>query len=420
MKKVLLVLVLLSFIFVRNTCFATTDELLENWSFTKDIAVSGNDLYASFYLDKDVYKNANSDLSDLRIVNEEGKFVPYYIVKANEDMKLHESYYASNKIFEFEKDNATYFDYKIVKTDNNLDVLGSSLRFTISTENFMKNIDIYGSFDGVEWDYIQSDKIYKIDNIIKEEVFLKDILRYEYYRIKIPNNLEAVSIKDLKLLYSKYALSKNTFEGKTRLSYSIETKDSQTTIKINNDSRLSIIDIYLSIKENFNRQYLVQSVISESSNNLISSGNIYNMQFKELSAVNTSISLINRPIKEQAFEIVILNKDDVELTIDNIEFTYQIDKIVFDSSKGNSFKLYFGNINSEKSPQYDIETYKTHIEGEAQGFCVLGDITELTSYNKEDRNSELNMKPIFNILLVIVSLILIIIILCRLKKTRDF
>jgi len=46
------------------------------------ITIEGSNKYSNIFLDEEVYHYAAEDLSDIRIIDDEGKNVPYYIYNA--------------------------------------------------------------------------------------------------------------------------------------------------------------------------------------------------------------------------------------------------------------------------------------------------------------------------------------------------
>ncbi|MDR2599782.1 MAG: hypothetical protein LBC73_05845 [Oscillospiraceae bacterium] len=95
--SILFVLTLLS-----TTAFANT-AIIEN---------SGDNRYKSIRLTPEIYNNANSDLSDLRILDANGEYIPFFINSSSQsDHNEAESYFAETLTPNFqteEKDKKTY------------------------------------------------------------------------------------------------------------------------------------------------------------------------------------------------------------------------------------------------------------------------------------------------------------------------
>lgn len=64
---------------INGTSAAGAEIELTNWRYSKPIELAGAARYQAFYLDKEVYAGANSNLSDLRVMDASGDIVPYYV-----------------------------------------------------------------------------------------------------------------------------------------------------------------------------------------------------------------------------------------------------------------------------------------------------------------------------------------------------
>lgn len=90
-----------------------------------------------------------------------------------------------------------------------------------------------------------------------------------------------------------------------------------------------------------------------------------------------------------------------------------MDKIVFKGDGTNSYKILFGNIDAHR-PSYDIEAYKDHIENEDQELCTLLNIVK-RDINEKKTDKEINYNLILNITIVVISILLVLIIIKKIK-----
>src|SRR4030042_1067568 len=96
-----------------------SQDATSGWFYSKNIQITGNNKYKYFFIDKDIYKYSNEDLSDIRIVDEMNNFMPYYINVGFKEEKEEDILYSSKlikKSFEMIKDTPitnTIFDYQI-------------------------------------------------------------------------------------------------------------------------------------------------------------------------------------------------------------------------------------------------------------------------------------------------------------------
>ncbi|WFD11656.1 hypothetical protein [Tepidibacter hydrothermalis] len=283
MKNVVLLTVLL-FFSIHILSFANED--IDDWKFSKEIYYSDHKEYKSIFLDEEIYRYAKDDLSDLRIINNQNEFVPYYV--------------------------------------------------------FNKN-----------------------------SVKIKQV----HFNINLENN--------------------------------------DTVILINNEDNLNIRDIKIISQDNFKRKYDTYYKNGKYEEfYTVDSGMIYRLNLKnhkeEKNNVITDFNL-NYFSKPNIIKIIIHNKDDKPINIDNIHINYYTDKIVFKKDDNKKYKLLFGN-KYAKMPSYDIKSYKDYIEKEDQEICNISNLTEQNKNYKEKEYKEINHKLILNIIVILISLILVMII----------
>lgn len=62
-----------------STAFAADATNRNQWWYSKPVELQGNGKYHTLFLDEDVYRGAKEDLGDLRVIDDKGLFVPFYI-----------------------------------------------------------------------------------------------------------------------------------------------------------------------------------------------------------------------------------------------------------------------------------------------------------------------------------------------------
>lgn len=305
----------------------------------------------------------------------------------------------------------------------NIDVTGNILGFSIPQQNFAKNITIYGGYDGKEWEYVTEDTIYRVDHISGHTISLGGVRKYSYYRIKIPNNLEKIDIDELQLMHYDLQTDSGRYQKRTTLQHEVKEEGKSTFITVHNRNRLKIERIHLTIDQNFNRPYKIYTIKNQEKVYYGKLGDLYRLQLNRLNIENTEIDFSNDPVSDEWIVIEIMNRDDHPLSIQRVDGIYCIDKLVFEDTGSRPYKISFGNAKADK-PSYDMELYKTHLEKEKQDECRLGNLemnqnrqghTENSTYEK---GSGLDLRWIFNVIIGIIAVVLMIVIAKKLNTHK--
>lgn len=419
MKRFITWIIVVLCLFNITTSFCFANGPLSDWKYYKSIIFQENDKYKAVYLDNEVYKHASSNLSDIRVVDNNNGFVSYYIQDGYSFEAKAETIYDTHQIGKHKEKNDTIYDFKVLPIFGaQRDIVGNSLIFTIS-EEFLQKIVVYGSYDNISWDYLIEDKIYTIENMPRLNVPLNGNYKYKYYRVKILNDIDNIQLDALKLKYSDTASFQSSYSTKLQMNYEIKNEKKSTLITLKNPDRLKIKTIHLNIDGNFNRVYEVYTKTGDIFTYAGISGNLYNLKFKDLSAVNTDINFGTHPISSEFIQVKIINLDDSPTNIKGLDTEYYVDKIVFESKPNTSYRLFFANSLAEK-PIYDIESFKNHIELENQETCTLSKISlnPNAATDKSKAGNIPDLTNIFNIVIVIVSLGLIVLLVVKLKINK--
>lgn len=317
-----------------------------SYEYSKDIKVSGNKQYKEFYITEDIYGNSGNHLNDIRIINKNGKEIPYVIEKEEAQKEKHEKIVAKTKISEkIVKKDGTEFIVKFVSEDKMKDIIGNKIELT-ADKNFYSEYRLFGSNNGTDWENITEGEIYKTPE--KQSLIINfSEKRYEYYKIITSVNKEiSFSEAILKLANSE----DGKFETKTvTLNFETETKDKNTILKIK-AKNLPLKQIVLEINEEFKRNYTVRN-----RDGYQIDGTISKVGNKENLVINVSeIS------KTDEMTLEIQNGDNEPLKIKSIKGNYIPGKIVFKAEKNEEYKIIFGDEKLEK-PQYDIEAFSDMI-----------------------------------------------------------
>ncbi len=387
----------------------------EEWKYHIPIQADGSNPYKSLFLTEDVYEQATTSLDDLRIVDSRGEAVPYFLQDGFSDYHKNIQTYESEQLTSVQKGNDTIIDFFIKPIRENEDINGNRISLDVPEENFLKHLVIYGSYDGNEWEELMTDYIYRADSLEKMDVRFPRTYKYEYYRVRLLDNGERLSISHLQLSYLAETLNWEAFQKSTTLQYERKEIEQETIITIENPQRLKLTSIDLELMGNFQRTY---EVFGDGNRriNVNGSSEFFNFTLEETLLSNTSIEWANTSISDKQLTIVIQNQDNPSLPLEGISVEYAVDKLVFEDNGNGPFYLHYGNPDAQK-PNYDIEQFRTYIEKEAQDLLILGEQVKKVG-GEEDINTakEWNWSLIFNILVGMISVLLIAFLLVKMRK----
>jgi hypothetical protein len=403
---ILIVLTLLSIVVISHA-----EEGLDGWAYYKDILRSDKGGFQSFFLDEEVYGHSKRNLSDIRIINEDNNFIPFYIhneyLSAEEETQIE---YDSVLLSSYRKDNDKYIEFKIIEKDDYHDVLGNEILFSIRKDNFLKEVKVYGSHDNYGWSYVKTDYIYKIDEAEKLNIKLDELYKFTHYRIILINDIEDTEIKDFKLIFRNKNVVYEHYQKTKKVDVKIEYEDDKTVILFENINNLKIKYMRIISEDDYKRKYQIFYKNEDDVDyRWLGGGEIYRRNLKNYNIEETEIPWDKTSesfISADFMRIDIDDRDDKPIDIKDIEICYYVDKIVFEDQTGDTYRLIFGN-KEAKEVFYDIAESKKHIEEEEQKTCTLSDVMEREIEISEDK---MNYRLILNITVIIISIVLVIII----------
>ncbi len=383
-------------------------ELPQDYKFRRSINATGDGKFAEFELDGKVYENSDLNFSDLRIFNAEGKEIPFYL-KSGEASEISENVIFQTWKMEEKYDpktDASILGFQIMEEK---DVFINKLKFSFKDEEFSKQIEISGRDDNSEWNYIKSDTVYKIKNLIKEEIYLESTYNYKFYKIEFTGRPSDFSNDEIEASYDSSVIVKSDFIKTVKTEFDYSQKENISEIKIANEEKMFIKKIKINSNGFFNRNYDVL----KDDENFIQSGLLYRATFNDVKMEQTEINFESP--QNTNLIINIENKNDSPIIINSIELSVINYKIIFNYNPQEKYFLYYGK-DDATAPQYDITDFKEHIEKENRLVGTLGDIEKLKV--KSDKFSVI-FRYIFNGMIVIVSLVMIVIISMKLKPVKE-
>ncbi len=373
---------------------------------TASVQTGGESKYKAVRLTPKIYNAANSDLSDLLIKDSKGENVPYFINSGFQTDREGRETYPMELINSYTKDNSFYFDYKLAAAMER-DTVATSIEVATESMNFAKEVDVYGSYDNLNWDYVQNDKLYVIDDKSKLIIELNEPKKYTYYRFKLSNNLEKISFDAVDLIYSDKVSEKNYFIESLIPTFHIEDKDKTTLIKIDGLKNLRLYDIKIDTDSMFKR--IVNAPLG-------SGKEIYNLSLNGISYNDTTLPLDRQISQDETYVITIVNNDDKPINIKGVTVRYYADEMVFEGKAGEIYTIDFGADATKIAPVYDIERYKGEI---LKGTIDEAAISAISYDSEKEKPSEVDSKVIFNIVVIGIAVLLGGLILFHLRRNKN-
>ena len=303
---------------------------------------------------------ANSNLSDLRILDKENKQIPYFLQE--------ESFIVIEKFISFNKNKS--FGYKNIHfnkkstsyiVNNKTKKLLNNLTFKISNADVNKSCKIEGSDDNKKW-FVVSEKIHlSLNNNSKKAFNYYNIqfpsIDYKYIKLVINDSLSApINIKDIGYFNRKVIRKETTFNT-LKYTYDISQEENSTIIhvKANRNFEINKIDFSIESPELYKRDVAFFTLKKRNKKEI-------KQIFKQftLSSENKN-TFSNLNIKHKEFWIEINNKDNQPLSINSINFYQKINYLVANLKANKEYSIIAGD-KKLKKPSYDLVNFKDKIK----------------------------------------------------------
>jgi len=371
---------------------------------TATISTSAESRYQALRLTPEIYSAAKGDLSNLRIVDSSGDEVPYFINSEQISSNSYNEVYDMELINSYLKDDMFYFDYALASISlPDSDIIATSLEFATSNDSFAKELNVYGSYDNIHWDYVQSDTLYSINGVSKLEIEFSKPQKFTYYRIELSNNLEQITFTSVTLVYNVETSEESYFVESLKPYFNVESADKNTVITIEGLQHLKLCDMTIHSKSTFNRNVTTEQGFTYE---------IYNLSMNNVSYHFTTIPLNGSVTYGESFTVTISDGDDKPISIDDITVRYYADDLIFENKADQSYTLTISQNPTTATPIYDIERYRNEI---LTGEIAQATITDI-QYAPDNTVPERDYRAIFNMVMIAVTILLATITTLKLRK----
>lgn len=391
------------------------------WRFSRAITAAQPADYYELYLDEAVYRSAADDLRDLRVKDNAGADVPYYLERGVESVEERSTAYTSELVHEAVKGQDTLLDYQIQPLAEHVDIQGNKLVFELPAESFLKHVEVWGGYDGVAWERLAQGELYATGGLSADSIVLERSYKFSYYRLVVKNNAEGLKFPGLTLLDSGREERMTPFLRQKPAEAEVTQNGNRTEIVIGNKDRLRIAKVTLGSSGSFLRRF---ELYDADGNKLpvAGSGELYRLDFKNTRIARTEIQPLT-PASTAELRIVIYNLDDAPIPVSGLSMEYLVDRLVFaGSAQGDKgpYSLIYGN-GRAAAPQYDIVNFKDRIDGGQPAAAALGPETAIPSETvqaDQDGGRWFQEPWLFNLMMLAVSLLLVLIVARRLGRTK--
>jgi hypothetical protein len=368
-----------------------------------DIEIKGENRYKSLRLTPPVYNTSQGRLIDLLIHDANGEAVPYFINSSLQETNTSRETSPLALVDSYVKEDYFFFDYKLA-VEQSSDTLSTSMEFTTANSGFAKSVDVYGSHDGKNWDYVQNDNLYAVEGKSKLAINFIRPQRFTHYRLRLNNNLERIFFQSVELVYSIELSEESWFIENLVPVFTVETKDKQTKILIEDIKNLRLCDLTLETDSMFSRNVRAPGGLKK---------DLYHLAINDTVYTDTTLPLNRHIARDTPYTLTIDNADDKPINIKSITIRYYADDLVFEGRAGETYTLEWRIDSVKTAPVYDIARYKNEILKGPIDQLSLGAIryTEAPPEPKFVIN-----KIIFNVVVVLVALLLATLIVLRLRK----
>jgi hypothetical protein len=367
-----------------------------------DIEIEGENRYKSLRLIPQVYNASHNKLFDLLIKDRSGETVPYFINTSLQEKNTSRETWLMVLIDSYTKDDSFFFDYKLAE-ERNSDTVATSIEFATWNSGFAKSVDVSGSHDGINWDFVQSDTLYSVDDKAKLAINFNRPQKFTYYRIRLGNNLERILFYRVNLVYSTVMSEETWFIESLAPPFTVESENKRTKIIIEGLKHLRLCDMVIETDSMFIRNFTTPGGVKKELYHLSINGALYN---------DTTLPLGRTVSRDDTYIVTVNDGDDRPINVKGITVRYYADDLVFEGNAGETYTLEFGADSVKSAPVYDISRYKNEILKGPVDRLSLGEIR----YIEPAPEKVVFNKIIFNIAVILVALLLGVLIVLRLKR----
>jgi len=367
--------------------------------------LDGGSGYKSVKLSPEIYANARTDLADILILDGAGSPIPYFILNLTSTDERSETVYPMALADSFIKDSDRYYDYSVTSVPENQDILATSIKISARGE-FVKNISVSGSYDGIHWEGAVNYTIFNVDGSSRLEIPLSPALKYTWYRFRIPFADDPIAIDGMELAYSPSVRRLTEFTEGLSPAFSTQTDGKETVVTLNGVKNLPLADISIHTGSTFKRR--VTAGYTDKT--------LFNLSFNDTAYQDLTLPMNGYAPAADSLAITIYNNDDAPIQIDGADVEYRAARLVFKAPAEGQAYVYYGDPSIMSPPRYDIANYTDLVLNQGVDVLALGEPEIIQAAPEEPPPAVTDYRLYYNILIGVIAAVLAAVIVLRLRK----
>lgn len=371
MKRIFFLLALFLWLGVSS---ANADFDMSKWAFSKEIRlVSTGAKLVAFTLDNEVFENAKEGLSDLRIIDNNGKEIAYKLTV--------ETSKQSSELFNVSISNLGSVPgqfTQLVLDLNKAGILHNSVTLSTSSRDFRRQVEVEASNDGTNWLLVKkaSDGVYIYDYSLDFKAQNTTVSypesTYRFLRLKIMDNgEEPVKITGATVKYNVLKTAKE-IGYKPKVLEKAEDKEKRANVYVLDFGAKGIPSGQVTFKSpdgNFNREVLVEGSNDNNSWSQVGRDVIFNYQTPKFNGEKKTINYSETNFRY--LRLTFYNRDNQPVSISDFAASGTLRKVLFQMEPSVKYNLYYGNSDA-RFPEYDLESYVAYLDTNNVTDAVLG------------------------------------------------
>jgi hypothetical protein len=330
-----------------------------DWEFYKGVEMSSTAAgYICLPLDGEVYDHSRLSLSDLRLLDDQQREVPYAFFEAKE-------------VTTEERRNARLFNkalvpkaYSTVTLDLGEEVYNNKLIVKTKSQNFKRRLEISGGPDGRKW-FVLRDNAYIFDFSGDQKIQLTTVQypenNYRYLQIKVWNGSESpLELEGAEVFLIKTKTPERILLPNRPISREEDPKLKATVCLLDLNYRNLPCDFLVleTPEENFSRFVEIHG-----SNDLKSWQRHLQSEFYRFKTSKYDVekkSFRFPQARDRYLKVIVYNYDDPPLRLGNVESRGIVQDLIFQAESNRQYFLYYGN-EQAPAPLYDMERVKNYL-----------------------------------------------------------
>lgn len=376
-----------------------------------DIKLPKEGAYVTVTMLPEVYKNARVDLGDVRILDSKGQAVPYIRYQRSASLLETETQLPLTALDSRREKNRDLYDFETASTISE-DVLVDGLDvWSDQSGDYLFDVKIWGSHDGQKFEEITKGNIYRVGTYTSETILFPKTQKYKTYRIE--------TNQPTKTLVPLLAQGKRRTQAwvsdvsddnapktmvESHTTFVQKEVGSQSIITISDVKNLPLTTLNLVTEDVYHRQAIV-NLIAEGEKTQVYSGDLFRLFLDNNVLVQPDILLGEQHYRFDAIELIIENKDDKPLKIEDIRLAYLPDQLIFKAMPDEVYSVSYGNP-EQTAPEYDLALVVEKLPTLVIARVALGVTEEVMVPVEKDDAKEKRSKLILNLAILLAGLTL--------------